>query len=1463
MKKMPLPVHPLIGRRDSGAALVIVMAFLVMILGLAITFLARTSIERKASSSYVAGITTRQLADTAVNIVQTQIRSATTLGNNVAWSSQPGMIRTYGAGTAGNYTADSEGIFRYKLYSATNLVVDSTETNTADLPAATWETDKAVWTDLNQPVMSTKDGTAVAHFPILDPAALGKVEGFSATNAGGVTNIVSGDNTNRRIPMPVRWMYVTKDGSILAASGTGQTATVTGASKDNPIVGRIAFWTDDETCKVNINTASEGMFWDTPRVHGKDTNLAQYQPSQREFQRFPGHPAMTSLAPIFFATSSNSTPNPLTPAQRDALYALTPRIAKGGSDSGTKISSDSTKVTPDSDRLYANVDELAFTASRTLTDGAINSININRAKFFLTANSRAPELTLSGFPRVAIWPIDNDQSANYRTALDKLIAFCSTVNGKPYYFQRSNPKSSTEDANIPRNKELYAYLQAEMAQKIPGEADTSPTLAEKYPLDKDQILTEIVDYIRCVNLNDPLLDEQYRFGDRAEVTQVTGFKLGNGSVAPLQITTGGAETQGFGRFPTISELGIHLICSADGAGFKVAGAPIASSSVLTAAPYNVSSDTLAEAIRRANNSKLDSNVADNKTLGGTLLKGEAFLDVGYKLGATVVGAGNGKFDWSDDNADGDCNVEPWMDINQNGLYDAGEPFIDYADAKMPWATKVGEHDEEPHEPFLDTGRDNKFAVLDADQTQGKSSNPTSLTARTPIKWQSANASLVTSSTQAASYEFPWNMGNGVYDFSERRVEAMFFWESFIPAQGWPRVSPAYCVKVTGLDSIKLGGTAASGVSLGFPASAVDLNMRADGTHTRTWGGVNSHRMSLRSACLPARGVMPADESTASKVAGATDDTALYPFVSAPTTIPVYKKGTYTLGWGEIKVEVYPRTSVAAPGYDAAAKPTTVITIPAGNVKVALPALARDAAGDGTLAPYFWTFSRDGVGINNYNGASASDYATNASYESLDNYKKQGGRISLIGDTSPMSKTGKPDNNAQEPYATVAQPFRGDITEAADSAIGVQDVVRTWIPTTTTTTGAATHGDYRLVAASGGTPVTFELHPFGDKNDEASNYMAHSIMEGNRDGYIRGASLQGLSISNAVTGTYGASTAPDVPSYHENARMNGDWDNGIAGVADGPYINKPDEGNNYRAKPTDIPYYDTADQYTAIDQGMFSPNRQMPSAGVFGSLPTGVKSQAPFQTLLFRKQINATEDKSHIGGASSEDYRISDLFWMPAVEPYAISETLSTAGKINLNYRIVPFTYIRRATGMVAALRSEKMLVVPTADSVKYKTSASSSIDYRKPIDINETLEAFDEKSFRSTSTLCDMYLVPQGETQDTIEDFLSRNLVTGDNSRERTYANLLGRVTTKSNTYTVHYKVQALKKSSATAPDAWDEAVDNVTGEYRGSTTIERYISPNETTIPDYASVAAQLQNQPNLENYYKWRTISNRQFAP
>ncbi len=38
----------------------------------------------------------------------------------------------------------------------------------------------------------------------------------------------------------------------------------------------------------------------------------------------------------------------------------------------------------------------------------------------------------------------------------------------------------------------------------------------------------------------------------------------------------------------------------------------------------------------------------------------------------------------------------------------------------------------------------------------------------------------------------------------------------------------------------------------------------------------------------------------------------------------------------------------------------------------------------------------------------------------------------------------------------------------------------------------------------------------------------------------------------------------------------------------------------------------------------------------------------------------------------------DLFNMPTVEPYAISEPFSTAGKVNMNYQILPYTYITPA-----------------------------------------------------------------------------------------------------------------------------------------------------------------------------------------
>jgi hypothetical protein len=56
-------------------------------------------------------------------------------------------------------------------------------------------------------------------------------------------------------PNEPRSLYVLRDGSMSSRDGD--------ATSENPIVGRTAFWSDDETKKLNLNTASEGTYWDT------------------------------------------------------------------------------------------------------------------------------------------------------------------------------------------------------------------------------------------------------------------------------------------------------------------------------------------------------------------------------------------------------------------------------------------------------------------------------------------------------------------------------------------------------------------------------------------------------------------------------------------------------------------------------------------------------------------------------------------------------------------------------------------------------------------------------------------------------------------------------------------------------------------------------------------------------------------------------------------------------------------------------------------------------------------------------------------------------------------------------------------------------------------------------------------------------------------------------------------------
>ncbi|MFZ4775067.1 MAG: Verru_Chthon cassette protein A [Terrimicrobiaceae bacterium] len=558
-----------IRRPPRGTALVIVLAMLVLMVAMVLAFFSSVTSESGASTAYAAGVTVQKLGDTAVNLAAAQIQYATKgmdgAGNDITWASQPGAIRTYAAtGAEGNV---------FKLYSAQNMVAPAA-TFKADLSgesAASSSASPALFTDLNEPVLTGDSGGGIAisgttyraNYPIFDPSALGAVDGLSI--GGSVTPPSAGYNpvaSGNPAPMPVRWLYVLQNGEVVNPTGTGNVATVAGADPaSNPIVGRVAFWTDDDTSKVNINTAGEGSFWDTPHFEGTtERNLSQYQPVNNEFQRYPGHPANVSLSAVFPGVTATN------------LIGLAPRLQNGGSNFGNATST--TALPVKQDRLFSTIDELLYAPTRSLNAAGLTRDQVERAEFVLTVNSRAPETTLFDTPRISIWPVHSDLAANpaspYTTAFDRLSAFCSTLgNGYRFHFQRTDCNSASESSAIARNGNLISYLQNLTGRDVPGFGGNFLT---KYGDDRDQILAEIFDYIRMAN---PFDDNLGGAGTAATSYSTTGtrygftpgrgnagwYRAGHGQIVPTKLS---GSARGFGRFDTVSEAALHLICVADG-----------------------------------------------------------------------------------------------------------------------------------------------------------------------------------------------------------------------------------------------------------------------------------------------------------------------------------------------------------------------------------------------------------------------------------------------------------------------------------------------------------------------------------------------------------------------------------------------------------------------------------------------------------------------------------------------------------------------------------------------------------------------------------------------------------------------------------------------------------------------------------------------------------------------------------
>jgi hypothetical protein len=134
--------------------------------------------------------------------------------------------------------------------------------------------------------------------------------------------------------------------------------------------------------------------------------------------------------------------------------------------------------------------------------------------------------------------------------------------------------------------------------------------------------------------------------------------------------------------------------------------------------------------------------------------------------------------------------------------------------------------------------------------------------------------------------------------------------------------------------------------------------------------------------------------------------------------------------------------------------------------------------------------------------------------------------------------------------------------------------------------------------------------------------------------------------------------------------------------------------------------------------------------------------------------------------------------------------------------------------------------------------------------------------FITPSEITELYLVPNlsGETYSTMPAYWNRHRLTGENIKERPYSHIYPRLTTKSNVFNVHYRVQVLRKPKGQDADAnvWNEESARILAEARGNTLIERYIDMNQASIPDYATDAGV-----NAEGLYRIRVLLNKEFSP
>lgn len=300
--------------------------------------------------------------------------------------------------------------------------------------------------------------------------------------------------------MPLRWVYVRQDGTLDDSEKPSLT------DQKNPITGRFAWWTDDESTKINVNTA-----WKRNAASGGTSIKNPFTAS---------HPTSINLMSL--------VDYGMTPAMVDLIH--------------THVAPDPFDYT-NVRRFYNSVREV-----RSLSEqDADFTTMLNKAKFELTHYNHDPDTTFFNEPRIVL--TTDKAKAKGRPFLD-IKKEGATEIWDP--IAHIDPSKLATTINM-----LNSYLKRTDWPVAPNSSFQTKYYAGK-PERLTQLSLNIINYVRS--------KESAGESTTKAVIPVRGEQLPGGNFVLMEVATSVNAYIGITRSPKITEMGLWMNGTSSGSG---------------------------------------------------------------------------------------------------------------------------------------------------------------------------------------------------------------------------------------------------------------------------------------------------------------------------------------------------------------------------------------------------------------------------------------------------------------------------------------------------------------------------------------------------------------------------------------------------------------------------------------------------------------------------------------------------------------------------------------------------------------------------------------------------------------------------------------------------------------------------------------------------------------------------------